>query len=225
MGTHYHLVIETPQANVVRGMRQLNGVYAQGFNRRHARHGHLLGGRYGTVLVARDEHLLEVLRYVVLNPVRARLCKHPAEWPWSSYRATAGLDESPAFLALDWVLRQFAPERASAQARYEAFVAEPLVESPWAKVRGGIYLGEAAFVRRHEPRAGSTEVARRQREPLRVELRELLRGRSTAAIAVAYREHRFLMREIAAELDVHVSTVSRRLRDFERAGDRLAGES
>src|SRR6266508_2494227 len=87
MGNHYHLVIETPDGNLSKGMRQLNGVYTQAYNRRHHRVGHLFQGRFKGILVQKESHYLEVCRYVVLNPVRAKAVKQPREWPWN--RATA----------------------------------------------------------------------------------------------------------------------------------------
>ena len=72
MNNHYHLVIETPNGNLSKGMRQLNGVYTQAFNRRHNRVGHIFQGRYKAVLIRKESHLLEVGRYVVMNPVRAK---------------------------------------------------------------------------------------------------------------------------------------------------------
>ena len=90
MTNHYHLLVETPAPNLAIGMRQLNGVFTQRFNHRHSRVGHLFQGRYHAVLVEKEAHLLELSRYIVLNPVRARLVDHPDHWPWSSYRAMAG---------------------------------------------------------------------------------------------------------------------------------------
>ena len=95
MGNHFHMVVETPAASLSRGMRQLNGVYAMRFNKRHARVGHLFQGRFHSELVQKDSHLLEVLRYVVLNPVRAGRAAGAHDWSWSSYRATAGLEPAP----------------------------------------------------------------------------------------------------------------------------------
>ena len=122
MDNHHHLVVETPNANLARGMRQLNGVYAQRFNARYRRSGHLFGGRYKALLVQGNAHLLELARYVVLNPVRAGLCAHPAEWRWSSYRATAGLAPAPPFLTTSWLLGQFGRDDTRARAGYRAFV-------------------------------------------------------------------------------------------------------
>src|SRR5690349_12908037 len=72
---HYQLLLETPEANLVRGMRRLNGVYTQAFNRRHQRVGHVLQGRYKAVLVEKDAHLLELSAYVVASAVRAKLAR------------------------------------------------------------------------------------------------------------------------------------------------------
>ena len=77
MDNHYHLLIETPDGNLSLGMRQLNGVYTQLFNRRHSRVGHLFQGRFKAIVVQKDSHLLEACRYVVLNPVRAKIVKSP----------------------------------------------------------------------------------------------------------------------------------------------------
>jgi REP element-mobilizing transposase RayT len=98
MDNHYHLLLETPEPNLVQGMRRLNGAYAQWFNRRHGFVGHVLQGRYKAILVERDSHLLELARYVVLNPVRANTAREPACYAWSSYRATAGAAACPGWL-------------------------------------------------------------------------------------------------------------------------------
>ena len=95
MDNHYHFLVETPLPNLARGMRQLNGIYTQRFNRRHGHSGHLFQGRYQAILVEKDSYLRELARYVVLNPVRARLVKRPEQWRWSSYRASAGMDAAP----------------------------------------------------------------------------------------------------------------------------------
>ena len=118
MNNHYHIVIETPDGNLSKGMRQLNGVYTQVFNKRHHRVGHIFQGRYKAILIQKDSHLLEVCRYVVLNPVRAKAVKSPEEWEWSSYRATAGLKKSHSCLTTDWVLSQFGSKTGLARQRY-----------------------------------------------------------------------------------------------------------
>lgn len=103
MTNHYHLVAETPQPNLAEGMRQLNGDYTQAINRRYGRVGHLFQGRYKAVLVERDSYLLELARYVVLNPVRARMVWGPRLWRWGSYRAMVGAAAAPGWLVTDWI--------------------------------------------------------------------------------------------------------------------------
>ena len=153
MGTHYHLVVETPAANLAAGAQRLNGVYGQSFNRFHGRKGHLFQGRYGAVLVQKETHLLEVSRYVALNPVRAGLCRTPEEWEWSSHRATVGLADRPAFLTVDWLLGLMSPIRGAALDRYRTFVAEGLPGAESLRPRSG-YLGSDEFVQRFIGSAG-----------------------------------------------------------------------
>ena len=154
MGNHYHLLIETPEPTLSRGMRQLNGLYTQGFNRRHRRVGHLLQGRYKAILVEKNAHLLELARYVVLNPVRAGIARSASAWPWSSYRATAGINPAPPWLDTATTLAGFGTGRPRALARYRAFVAEGKGSGydPWQMVEGQIYLGNETFHREIEAR-------------------------------------------------------------------------
>jgi putative transposase len=129
MDNHYHLVVQTPERNLALGMQYLNGRYAMRFNRRHGRRNHLFGERYDERLVERDAHLLESIRYVLLNPVRAGICRRAGEWPWSSYAATAGFVEPPEFLATSTVLSLFDERPDHARGRFIEFVAEGVVEA------------------------------------------------------------------------------------------------
>lgn len=173
MGNHYHLLIETPQPNLVRGMRRLNGVYTQAFNRRHARVGHVLQERYKAVLVDKDSYLLELCRYVVLNPVRAKLVRRPEDWPWSSYRAMVGKAQAAEWLAVEKVLSFF-----SGRLAYRRFVAEGVGQpSLWRNLRGQIYLGGEPFLERMQRLVQGKpvrRVARMQVEPLRPGPAEIL---------------------------------------------------
>jgi putative transposase len=126
MGNHFHLEIRTPEPNIARGMRSLNGWYAQRFNSRYDRTGHLFEGPYDAKLVEREAHFLEVARYVVRNPIRAGLCQKPEEWPWSSHRAAIGLERAPRWLAVAELLAPFGAPEKRAQQRYRAFVAEAI---------------------------------------------------------------------------------------------------
>lgn len=141
MTNHYHLLLETTAPTLGAGMRQLNARYAKAFNHRHERAGHLFESRYRTIIVERESHLLEVARYVVLNPVRAGACAEPDVWPWSSYLPTAGAADVPAFLTVDWLLGQLASQPRRAQTRYRAFVADAPPRCPWRDVRHGRFLG------------------------------------------------------------------------------------
>jgi len=154
MTNHYHLLLETPEPTLSAGMRELNGIYTQRFNRRHERVGHLFQGRFKGILVEKESHLLELTRYVVLNPVRAGIAEHPADWRWSSYRATAGLEGPPTWLVVDWTLAQFGQDPTTARCLYRRFVLAGANrrERPWDAVAGQIYLGGQAFQRRMRTR-------------------------------------------------------------------------
>ncbi len=150
MTNHYHLLLETPEPTLSRGMRELNGIYTQRFNRTHDRVGHLFQGRFKGILVEKESHLLELTRYVTLNPVRAGIVTRPEDWPWSSYRGTAGLQTPPDWLEVEWTLNQFAPDHDEARRQYREFVAAGVRRPghPWRQLRGQIYLGGELFVRR-----------------------------------------------------------------------------
>jgi REP element-mobilizing transposase RayT len=221
MDNHFHLVLETPQANLSRSMRQLNGVYTQAFNRRHGRVGHVLQGRFKAILVDRDSYLLELCRYVVLNPVRARSTRKPDTYPWSSYRASAGLAAAPAWLSVDWLLSQFGKQRPAAQRKYRAFVAEGIGQpSPWEQVQGQVLLGSEQFVERLQPglrdKRPLREIPRKQRFASRPALARLFGARTMAdrrrrndAIRHAHLEYGYSLSEIGRAVDLHYSTISR----------------
>jgi REP element-mobilizing transposase RayT len=147
MTNHFHLVIRTPQPNLSRGMHWLNSTYVNWFNRTHERCGHLYQGRFKAILVDRESYYAEVLRYVVLNPVRAGLCERPEEYRWSSYRASGGLEAAPAWLDVDAVHGLFGPDAATAQAGYRDFVLARIgcEDRIWDKLTNRLYLGSEAW--------------------------------------------------------------------------------
>ena len=146
MTNHYHLLIETAEANLCRGMQQLNGVYATGQSTPPPR-GHLLQVRYTVFLVQKETYLLELARYIVLNPVRARMVPVAGDWVWSSYRATVGLRTAPRFLTTDWLLSAFGGARDVARKAFACFVAAGIRQpSPWVQLKNQIYLGSEQFV-------------------------------------------------------------------------------
>jgi REP element-mobilizing transposase RayT len=219
MDNHYHLLIETPTPNLSQGMRQLNGRYTQVYNRAHRRVGHLFQGRFTAILVEKDAHLLELCRYVVLNPIRAKMVTHPRAWPWSSYRATACDTSGPPWLTTEWVLGQFGRRQREAQRHYRQFVAEGRGgPRPWDQVIGQLYLGSEAFIARHQPDRPIREIPRRQTQASRPSLRILFQHKQAPArlIHEAYRRHGYRLAEIADHLGVHYATVSRRLKAAEQ---------
>ncbi len=180
MGNHYHLLLETPEANLVKGMRRLNGVYTQTFNRRHGRVGHVLQGRYKSILVDRDSYLLELCRYVVLNPVRARMVSSVADWQWSSYLAMIAKSGVPDWLATERVLRLFSDSAIKARRAFARFVAEGVDHpSPWGDLKGQIFLGSDDFHAETQIRLKGVKpkgIARHQLEPARPRCEAVLRA-------------------------------------------------
>jgi hypothetical protein len=147
METHYQLLLETPEANLGRGMGRLNMAYSQWFGRRHGRPGHLFGSRYRTVLFEKESWLAPLARHMVLSPVRAGLVRRPDQWHWSSHRALLA-DEAPSWFAADAFLTVFGTTPAAARAAWSAYVADGAdAAAPWEKARGGHYLGRPEFLR------------------------------------------------------------------------------
>jgi hypothetical protein len=221
MTNHYHLLIETPDGNLSIGMRQLNGVYTQLFNKWHGRTGHLFQGRYKAIVIQKDSHLLEVCRYVVLNPVRAKMVEKPEDYPWSSYLATAGKGKPHPCLTTDWVLGQFSGKRERAEREYRQFVHWGIGEKTiWTEVRGQALLGEEDFVDKlldHlKKRKDILEIPRSQRYAHRPSLDKLFskevqlnRRKRRGAITKAVEQYGYGQREIADHLGLHYSSVSR----------------
>ena len=230
MGNHYHLLIETPEANLSRGMRQLNGIYTQKFNWRRRRSGHLLQGRYKAILVDKEEYLLELSRYLMLNPVRAGIVEFPEEYAWSSYRATMGEEKVPEYLTTDWLLARFDKKRGRARRRFVGFVREGMKRrtSPWSDLKGQIYLGDESFVESllqeySGGRGNLQEIPKQQRYASRPGLRELLEGKTrmdkrerNRAIYRAHVEEGYKLLEIAKFLGMHYASISRIVVQVER---------
>jgi REP element-mobilizing transposase RayT len=221
MNNHYHLIIETPDGNLSRGMRQLNGVYTQAFNRRHKRVGHIFQGRYKAILVQKESHLLEVSRYVVLNPVRAKTVTHPDQWQWSSYRATAGKEKAHPCLTTDWILGQFGRKRRHAEKKYREFVVAGIGEGKlWEQVKVQSILGEEDFVETLlgyvKGQKDIKEIPKSQRYIKRRRLQEIFAGEvmrnkseRNRKIREAVETHGYSQKEVADYLGLHYSTVSR----------------
>ena len=222
MSNHYHLLVETPEANLSQGMRQLNGVYTQRFNRAHRRVGHVYQGRYKAILVQKDAYLLELSRYIVLNPVRAGMVGLAKDWSWSNYRATAGLVSVPDWLHVDWLLSCFSDRKKQAELQFRKFVAKGRGQpSPLASLRGQIYLGNDAFVEEMQARVEEdtdlSEVPSAQKRKRVEYIGKYLEKASTRneAIYLAYRSGGYTMKAISDELGLHYSTVSKIIKFFD----------
>jgi len=219
MDNHYHIMVETPDANLSIGMRQLNGVYTQRYNRRHHKTGHLFEGRFKAILVQKDNYLLELCRYVVLNPVRVGVVEKPEVWRWSSYQATAGLRKKPDYLTTDWILGLFSSKRTVAQRQYRKFVREGIHRgTPWGKVQGQVLLGEEGFVEKFkdllEDKRGVKEIPRPQRYVNRPSLDKIFSGQEVMGqrdegINAAHLSYGYTLKEIADYLGIHYTTVSK----------------
>ena len=221
MDNHYHLVIETPDGNLSKGMRQLNGVYTQDYNRRHQQVGHVFQGRYKAILIQKESYFLEVCRYVVLNPVRAKRADNPEAWKWSSYGGTAGLWKSHSCLTVDWILRQMGRKKKQAEGRYRDFIRIGIGgPSIWRSMKGQSLLGENEYASRLMKYVKGyqdiKEIPRMQRYIGRPSLKALLKRDSVVGkerrdkkIVEAVGKYGYSQKEIADYLRMHYSTISR----------------
>lgn len=218
MSNHYHLVLETVEGNLSKGMRQLNGFYSQTYNRRHQKVGHVFQGRYKAIMVEKESYLLELCRYVELNPVRAGMVHNVGDWPWSSYRAMVGGVISPSWLETDFILSSFAAKKGAAIKAYIQFVREGKDQpSPWADLKNQIFLGSDEFVE-------ASMAILDSREPLTTDIRPLKRrmpkplehyqqnSTRDEAIVEAYQSGGYTMKEIGKHFGLSESMISRLLK-------------
>jgi hypothetical protein len=207
-------------------MRQLNGVYTQASNRRHGREGHLFQGRYKAILVDRDAYFLELSRYVVLNPVRAGLVKHPGDWQWSSYRATLDTRTAQPWLAADSLLTRFGHDRPEAIRQYAKFVAQGVEGgSIWRELNRQIYLGDDNFVARMQGSGAATplvtgvpKVQKCHPIPPIEELLCEVTDRNQGILAV-YNTGGYSYQQIAQYFGLHYTTVGRVVRKARNRGE------
>ena len=226
MGNHYHLLIETPDANLSAGIHRLNSIYAQYFNKQYDHVGHVFQGRFKAIIVQRDNYLLELCRYIVLNPVRAGIVNHPSEYKWSSYCHTIGTAEkiSP-FLTTDWILAQFDSDFSLARRSYINFVMDGInADSPMKDIRTGLILGNKSFMEVLTNRIGeykdNIDITREQRYACREnlsslfkDLRFLTKESRNKLIFTAYSKHGYTQKEIAEFINMHVVTIGRIIKE------------
>lgn len=229
MTNHYHLLVETPNANLSRGMRHLNGVYTQRVNQQMKRTGHIFQGRFKSILIEKESHLLEVARYIVLNPVRAKLVRTPRSWQWSSYRATAGQIAAPSFLTVAWILPHFGDTLSRASAGYREFVRKGKGAKIWDQLRHGSLLGTEGFIEQIAPRLNEQiangEFNRSERLLSRPTLEDVFSAAHdkvsrNECIHLAMRMHEYTLKEIASFTGLHYSTIS----VIAKRGDKMEGQ-
>ncbi len=198
-------------------MQHLNRVYTQWFNRKHSRFGHLVQGRFKSIVVEKESYLLELAGYIVLNPVRAKMARSARDWRWSSYRATAGQTQPPKFLTTDWLLSQFGKDRASAAHAYRGFVKRGKGIDIWEETTAGVLMGSDSFVQSLRPLLrdleGNREFSREQRLATRPSLKELFANAPEKAtrnqlIHSAVRTHQYKLKEVGDHLGLCYSTIS-----------------
>jgi REP element-mobilizing transposase RayT len=227
MTNHYHLLVETPDGNLAKGMRELNGLYTQRFNHVYGRSGHVFQGRYKAILVQKEAYLLEVARYVVLNPVRARMVRSAGDYPWSSYRAMTGEDAAPEWLETRTILAAFGATEAEATDGYRSFVAAGKGQpSPWEHVKQQVFLGSDAFVESMQRKVPCNrdlrEVPQAKRRPLPRSLPEIAGANPDRdqAIRAAYASGGYTMREIGDYFGLSQSRISKIIRPAPQLGAR-----
>lgn len=219
MGNHYHAVVEAPEANLSCAIQWLNGVFAHASNRRHRRTGHLWQGRFKSVLVGDDIYLRAANTYVVRNPVAAGLVTSPAEWTWSSFRASAGMEVPPAWLNLDWLNWVFGGRtRVQAQRKYREFVTSTADEKAFDEA---VLIGDDALESLARDEIGATlhqsHLPGAYRALARPDLAELFprplpKADRNTRVLRAHVVHGYRLSEIAACLRVHPNTISRVVR-------------
>lgn len=214
MGNHYHLMVETPDANLAKGMKYLNQVYTQFFNWKYNRVGHVLQGRYKSYIVQKEAYLLHCCRYIVLNPWDAKLVQHPKMWKWSSYGATAGVNKPEPFLTTDWLLEIFGSDVRRARGNYVKFVEADMNEKrSKLEYKYQLFLGSDEFaesiMKRNGPFSSMKGINNIQLGFGRPSLEKLFNGVEMSkevrnqAILKAYREHKFPLKDIAVHLKMN----------------------
>lgn len=217
----YALVVETPKPNLSRGMRQLNGIYTQKYNRKHGISGHVFQGRFKAIIVDKENYLLDICRHVVLLPYKSGISKSLNNYKWSSYRSTAGLIEAPDFLSPDWIYSQFAKRTENAQKKYKDYINEgKKAESPLNKVRGQILLGSNKFIQKLKPRlteaSSKSDIPNWQKHLNRPKINEIFKGiknktlkQRNRKIKEAHIKHGYTLKQIGEKLKLHYTSISR----------------
>ncbi|MFH1737116.1 MAG: transposase [Actinomycetota bacterium] len=221
MPNHYHLLIETPYGNLSEAMRHINQLYTQCFNKRHDRVGHVFQGRFKAVLVEKDQHLLELSRYIVNNPIRAGLAAKAADYYWSSHKQTAGLIAPQPWLSVDWIRSQFGDDAKLACHRYRMFVEDYPAATNEVSPEHDLPIGGDIFIARLADYVWEKDevkaISGRERMLGRPPIEALFQGVSDRAtrnqkIREACIDFGYSQCEIAKFLGMHPNSISRFLK-------------
>ena len=222
MDNHYHLLIETGDANLSKGMKYLNGSYTQYFNQTHRRVGHLYQGRIKSILVQKESYLLELARYIVLNPVRARMVRSAKDWKWSSYRSTAGLTTPDTYLTTDWLLSLFSKNKQVSHEKYREFVQDGKNQpSPWDELKNQIFIGSDEFIEdmhcKIDPKQSLIDIPRKQKQSSVKPLNYYESNSSDPkeGMAKAYLSVHYTLSEVGVWFGCSYATVSRAVKAIE----------
>jgi putative transposase len=221
MGNHYHLLIETIEPNLADGIRHLNSTYSAYLNRKYGLAGHVFQGRYKAIICQRETYLLELARYIVLNPVRASVVRAPEEWWWSSHLSVLGMTEAPVWLDVGSLLSHFGEDGEAAILSYRTFVVAGINgHSPLRHVCHQTILGDERFVEEVAKKSNIPKdgICREQRRiaahPLEYYFQ---RYDQEEAAAKAFATTLYSMSEIARYCGVSSKTISKWIRKYEEA--------
>lgn len=217
---HYHLIIETPKTNLSKGMRQINGLYTQYFNRTYTTAGSLFRGRFKSVILDKNQYLLPIARHIVLNPVRLGYAASTAEYRWSSYNETCGNSNVSSFLYPDWILEQLGSKRKKAQKKYKKYIQDGInTISPLLAVRQQVFLGSDEFIekikkktrRKTEKKLNKLHAKQLSRPSLNDIFFNTLsdKKKRNRAIQKAHGKFGYSLKEIGQFLKLHYTTISK----------------
>ncbi len=219
MPTEYHLIIKTPEPNLSKAIRQLNGVYTQRTNKLHGTGGHVFGGRYKSIVVQEEKYLLPILAHIFCLPLRAGFVKYSSQYKWSSFKYLLGKEQTPSYLDLSW----FAQDFFSDVNRFEKFLKENLTNDVLAEVRKQIYLGDDQFIgmvlERIKEKSRSKEFPHDQiTKPVSVLILDFTQKGHTKndAIAKTYLTGNYTLKQVADSVSVHYSKISKIVSDYEK---------
>lgn len=226
MNNHYHLLIKTPDANLSKGMKQLNGIYTQRFNKKHNRVGHVFQGRYNAKLVQKENYLMVLIRYIMLNPVRAGLINSPEKWKWSSYNEIIENYGKSNFIAKDFILSQFSSKKNEAIDLFKKFICSAIKEDKLLdKFRKKSIVGDNYFVERikkmlNDEEKNMEKTSKNPKFTNRPKLdvifeKNTKKEKRNKLIFTANFDYGYSQAEISRYLGVHYSTISKIINQIE----------